>query len=1121
MPPDPYPLLGTVAIEAGVLTETELEDVLQKAAERGVALGEMLFKLGYVSRDRLLALLAEQYRTTVYDLSDWRPAPELLDVLPKEFVQEYQLLPVSVSGGRLVLAASGPFRTPLPDLISHVTNLTGCRTEVVICEPEALRRYIAEFFTGTETGGSLGEGAEGPITPGLAEFSSLVDEIRAEADAPATTDATARAELEEVLDRAFAALIEARGHEFLNPVLANTNSAAELLDKAKEYQHMGMLAEGLILAHRADRQLTTALRRANELQHAWGPLLQHVELLRTRLTQLDSENAADFAPQEMGRLREIREAMHDCIETKAVEQLRALVDEGQLLVERVAALSPRHNRRERLIESLTHVREVLARARRLGAQEVAPQAVQAAYQLLDDADVRARENAWDLVQDALAQALAHAQAAEAQAMEYAEQRKQARTALRALCDEVDASLSELTEHPAVQSILPGVLSALRQLTAGRLAADGEGDAEPHVETLTGLRDNMLPQLRQDADDAHAQWADLGWAIEAAAAATHDGIHGSLTGQASTAAAQTADDLVAFFRALNDRNLSSAQAVVQGAEQRLRDFWDTSGRLREERRHLEGRLAEATAALAAVVARLPDDSMQQTVDRVRGDLDRAGTALAEENFGDATALLDAVEHTIATQITPAAAGGDAARQEVLNRTFTLGIALADLAAEEAPALAPASYPTLLEAAERAMHAARDGDLAAAETALSQCADAQRAVRADMDAALTARAEALTRRLAELDTTLRRTVEAAAGHGAPESLEDAYFELNSARTLLDEHVDRIPSGIAARIETHIRAAEVTVELVAAAGAHSRQRLEGVLEQLHEDVTALDGTLDGLLAQPDLGLDHPGLQDATDLLAEAHSAHGRGDAAQGFALVRQAERILEDVRADRQRAGERRKELDEFFSGTLPAHLAALDGAVLERVAPDAWAELRTLPPAAAEAQGANDIATLADLHARATALVADCTNRERADRSRRLAATHEAQAAAEAALRLAELLRAQEQSPDLFAAATQLRAAGDNAARICAWDDAVAHYRAAATRAAQAQEAALEAGRDAHAAYGDLLRAAADHLARGDVAAARDALQAAQAAADRATPPQPDTGGLAAVANLDELQNFQPL
>ena len=671
MSSDPYPLLGTVAVQAGVLTDAELEDVLQKAAERGVALGEMLFKLGYVSRDRLLELVADQYRTSVYDLREWRPEPPLLEALPGEFVREYQLLPVTVSGSRLVVAASGPFQTPLGDLLDHIGDLTQLRTEVVICEAEALRRYINEFFSGEAEPAAAPQETSPPETPatqhgpttpaGLPEFSSLVSEIRAEADDPPPTEATARAELDEVLDRAFALLIETRGHEFLNPVLANTNSAAELLDKAKQYQHMGMFADGLTLALRADSQLTTALRRANELQQAWGPLLQHLELLRTRLTQLESENAADFAPQEMGRLREIREATHESVESKAVEQLRALVDEGQLLVERVGALSPRHNRRERLIESLTHVREVLARARRLGAQAVAPQAVEAAYRLLDDADARARENAWEQVQDALAQALAHAQAAEAQAMEFAEQRKEARASLHALCDTVDTTLEELAEHPAVQSIMPGLLNALRRLTAARLAADGEGDAEPHMEALTALQGTDLPALRKAADDAHAHWADLGWTIEAATTAVRDSVLANLAGHAAAAASGVADDFVGFFRALNDRNLSTAQAVVQEAEQRLRDYWDISSQLRDERQHIETRLLETTTALAAAGGGSTDPDMQGTLDTLRGELERAGRALAAQEFGDAAALLDSVNHAITHQVTAAAKGSEAAQR----------------------------------------------------------------------------------------------------------------------------------------------------------------------------------------------------------------------------------------------------------------------------------------------------------------------------------------------------------------------------------------------------------------------------------------------------------------------------
>ncbi len=1130
MPPDDYPLLGTLAVQAGVLTEAELEDVLLKAAERGVALGEMLFKLGYVSRDRLLELVAEQYDTTVYDLREWRPEPQLLSALPPEFVREYQMLPVSIEGGRIVVAAAGPFTTPLPDLLDHVRDLTSCRAEVVLCEAEALRRYIAEFYAGeaapapapapSAAAPQPDSGATAAAGGSLSDFSSLVSEIRAEADEPPPTEATARAELDEVLDRAFALLIETRAHEFLNPVLANTNSAAELLDKAKQYQHMGMFAEGLTLAHRADRQLSTALRRAHELQQAWGPLLQHVELLRTRLTQLDAEQAADFAPQEMGRLREIREATNECVETKAIDQLRALVDEGQLLIERIGALSPRHNRRERLIESLTHVREVLARARKLGAQTVASKAVEAAYRLLDDADARARENAWDAVEDALAQALAHAKAAEARAVEYAEQRKEARSGLHNLCDTVDTAMQELANHPAVQAIVPGLLAASRRLTAARVAADGDTDTAPHHQALVDLRDTELPALRQSADDAHAHWADLGWTIEAAATAARDGIRTGLSGHAATAAGQVADDILAFFRALNDRNLSTAQAVVQEAEQRLRDFWEMAEQFRGEHQRIDARFRDTTGALAAAVARVNDPDMQDTLEKLQADLTRAGNALAGEEFGDAEALLDSIDHAITNRLPASASDLGPVRSEAQAQAWGLARTLADLAAAEAATLAPTAYPTFVEAVERAMQTAREEDVAAAEAAIAEATKAERAVRADLDAALTTRAEALTRRLGEVEARLRETVEAAAAQGAPELLEEGFYEVNSARSLLEEHAAAIPLGPAARIESHLRAVEIIIQQVGASGGHDRRRLEAALEQLKSELTALDGDLEGLLAQPDLGLDHPALQDATDSLAEAHSVHAQGDLARGYELLRHAERIMDDLRHDRTHAGDQREDLAQFFSSVLPDHLAALDGTLLAFLAPEPWEELQATVQAADEAQGLNDVSTLARLHGRVVDLIEECSAAERTERTQRLVDTQRAQAAAEAAVRLATLLQAETRSPDLFAAATQLKAAGDNAVRVRAWQDAVGHFAAAATRAAQAQEAALSAAQQASEAQGDLLRTAADHLARGDVESAQTTLQAAKGAAERATPPPPDSGGLARATDLDVHEASPP-
>lgn len=1100
MDADAYPPLGQVAVEAGILSTSELDDALQKAGQRGVPLGEMLFKLGYLSRDRLLQLLADQYRTQVYDLNQWEPDQRLLDVLPATFVQEYDILPIRMEDGQLTLAAAGPFHTPVADLLRRVEERTQMRATLVICDADGLRRVINEFYTGVP-------GRRDVET--LPDFATLMGEIRADAEVEATHPAEAPAELDDLLDLAFTTLLEVRAHPFMVAVIGNTNSAAELLDKAKQYQRTGKFAEALTVARRAHSQLTASLRKAEEVQQAWGPLLRHVELLRTRITQLDGEGAGDYAPQELGRLREIRDAMLGYVESKEVERLRPLVDEAQTLVEQVASLSPQRGRREQLVERLVHVREVLARVRKLGAQAAASTAVEEAYRLLEQADAQAKDGVWDQVQDTLAQALAHAEAAEAQAQAEAERRRIAQGSLRDLVTRTAAALDELFAHPAAGTVAPALHAAARAVADARAALQGDGDLTDTVARLTVLDESELPALRVELDAAGQRLEALHQRTEQVARAVRESAGTHLPGPVADAAVRLAEQFQAFELALAARNLDETERVLERAEAEVRDVVDTHRTALAEHRRVEVDLARAAAALDALASHPAVAAKQDTVDLIREDLDRAGAALADANWGDAAALVEHATQALDGTLRPAVAEHDGQLRGLLERLSTLPSRFAALGAE----VGPDALAELDARVTEAVEALGRADLAGADAALAEADARADALARDADTAATRRREELDRRTAEVEGLLEGTVSAHASQATPELLEEAYFDLNAARSLLGESGARLAAADAERIAQHLRAAELTAQHVTALGSREGSRVGAALEELHAMAQGLSTELDALREGPALGFDTAPLEVAADALAEAAGAEAREDLARGYALLRQVERQLEQVREQRETAHRQQAELETFFAVTLPEHLAALDGELLQGVAPETWAELQAAPEAAREALETQDFARLLTLRDAAAERLTECGATERSERSRRLVEIHQLRADAHGAVRLARLLGADTQSADLLAAATQLLAVADEHVQARRWDTARTDFTDAVARARQAQEAAFQGTRHALQAHDDLIRAALEHLAGGNAAAAREALEAATRAAGRARAPEAVLGAAQPAAELD--------
>ena len=1106
MTPQDYPLLGNVAVEAGVLSADELDDVLQKAAERSVPLGEMLFKLGYVSRDRLVQLLADQYQTTVFDLGAWQPDDALLTVLPSDFVREYNVLPVRMESGTLTLAGSGPFTLPVPDLLAHVARVTGLRAEIVMCDADALRRLIADHHTHTDPDDEpIFEEPDEASGVSVTEFSALIGEIRDDATMETSGETAVRIQLEDLLDAAFTTLIEVRAHPFMIAVVANTNTAAELLDKAKEHQHAGKYGEALTLARRANNQLGASLRKAEEVAQAWGPMLQQVEILRTRIAQFEAEDAGDFAPQEMGRLREVRDAMLEHIETKQVERLRVLVDEAQVLVERVGDMTPQIDRRSQVVEQLTLVREVLSRARKIGAQHAAPAAVDAAYRLLEAADAQAREGAWDQVQDSLAQARAHAEAAEEQALAASERLEETRNSVRRHHDAASEAVATLAAEPGAEVIADDLAGLRARLAEAKLAMAVDGDLQAQIEALTGLIQDDLPHLRARAGDAAQAAAALNERLDALVQMALEAAGSAAPGSAAEAIGRFAGHFKDFARAAQARNLSDATVVIQKADAELQDMLDTLQQAQGDQRGIEADWARADAALQAIEVHPAAGTLRDHLPPLRADLERATACLDEASWGDAAALVDGVEHAIAERLRPAIAEHERKLRSILERLGAFPRELVAPETREAAQVVPDTFAELVLQVEDATRAVAEGRAEDAARAVAAAEEASERLRHEAAEAMGRARATLESHMAEVDGRLQEIVGSPTGQTMPELLEEAYFDLNAARSLLNEQGAVISIVVAEQIDQHLRAADLTAQHVAGLGGMVQSQFGAAVAQFQAQVGELTAELDRLREEPDLGCDLAPLESATDALAEAQGALARDDLARGYELLRLAERHLEQARDDRECVRMAQVDVEAFFNTTMPEHLAALDSDLVYSLAPDAWTALQAIEPAVADARDMGHLQQLAELRERATHLLTECAAAQRSERSRRLVEVHEARAAALAAVRLARLLKAEERSADLFKAAAQLVDAADGDVQARRWDDARDQFAAAIENAERAQEAALQGARDALDAHQELVRAALSHLRNGNVDGAQAALAAASGAAEHAV--IPTAGGAA--------------
>jgi len=96
-------------IERGLLTAEHLERALSEQRRTGELLGAILVRLGLVTRDQLLPVLAEQMGVPYVPLERVTIAPEVLAKVPPKVASQYRLVPLRFTDGLLQVAIADPF----------------------------------------------------------------------------------------------------------------------------------------------------------------------------------------------------------------------------------------------------------------------------------------------------------------------------------------------------------------------------------------------------------------------------------------------------------------------------------------------------------------------------------------------------------------------------------------------------------------------------------------------------------------------------------------------------------------------------------------------------------------------------------------------------------------------------------------------------------------------------------------------------------------------------------------------------------------------------------------------------------------------------------------------------
>lgn len=134
--------IGELLIEKGLLTEEELQKAIS-AQKKEELLGQTLVRLNIVSETDMVGTLSEHLKISSIELNYFSLDKKVMQVIPEDLIQEYQVVPLKIEGTILTLATADPLNIIVLD---HISQISGYIVQPVIASLSEIKKTINQYY---------------------------------------------------------------------------------------------------------------------------------------------------------------------------------------------------------------------------------------------------------------------------------------------------------------------------------------------------------------------------------------------------------------------------------------------------------------------------------------------------------------------------------------------------------------------------------------------------------------------------------------------------------------------------------------------------------------------------------------------------------------------------------------------------------------------------------------------------------------------------------------------------------------------------------------------------------------------------------------------------------------
>ena len=139
----PKKKLGEQLIGDGLITEEQLTMALTESKQTGTPIGSVLVKLGFIHIEQLREALSRQQGYAHVESKDLKVEPNVIRLLPEDFVKENQAVPISTDGKTIVVGMVHPDNK---QVLNDIIYLTGLKPFPLILTHIEYEKCINNFF---------------------------------------------------------------------------------------------------------------------------------------------------------------------------------------------------------------------------------------------------------------------------------------------------------------------------------------------------------------------------------------------------------------------------------------------------------------------------------------------------------------------------------------------------------------------------------------------------------------------------------------------------------------------------------------------------------------------------------------------------------------------------------------------------------------------------------------------------------------------------------------------------------------------------------------------------------------------------------------------------------------